>query len=1494
MQQPMSHESSPGTDRPAPAGGNGNGEKPSATPATFNPPLPATVAGHELLAPPQGPEEIGRLGPYPVRRILGQGGMGIVFEAEDPQLRRPVALKVLQPALAVNPAARERFLREARAAAALNDDHVVVIHQVGEDRGVPFLAMELLQGEPLDARMRREGPLSLAEVLRIGEEAARGVAAAHAAGLVHRDVKPANLWLETPPHPQPLSPEAGARGATDPPSPLRGEGSGVRGGRVKVLDFGLARAAGDDGLTQEGTILGTPAYMAPEQVVGKVRDVGPAADVYALGAVLFELLTGRPPFQAKTPWHAVAETISAEPPAPSRLRPEVPPDLEAICLKCLHKDPARRYPDAAALADDLARYRRGEPVQAAGPGSAVRARRDPALAARGIRLAALQQALRAVEPAALLVAPRVLDRVIRQAEALPSWLWRVPHRDSYVVDRHILFRHVEQDELDLGAEQRLPPTVLLLARPSLEELDGLSQDALLRTYWRRLFHASVHLTLNGPGPGTLSPEAVRERVEQIGAAEFEEIRQVLDQDSYLLRPGDDREVYCEFAALYLELRAFAPELLACTFPGLGDREAIDRLLARDLDAGALLAWTRLAGAPDPGAPLDAPAAESNDEYWKLVREAERAAEAGNCVKAAILRTRAARVAPAALAPGTRTEAEVDLQRLALRLRQALQLSETETRDWLRDLPGLLDKADQGRRPAEAALLYDLQNTCLDQERDLYALGLVESLLSAGRRPVKRPLPSQRLVRTVRHLRAAAGRLPRTRLAEDDRAHLAGLLARALRCAEERLRERFGPVLRDALQDVGLAPDNPPERVAFDKVVDELLDRIASYGFLTFGDLRDAISRNQLKLPDLASPGQLLHGDELRRLDRRLTILLDGVYRPGEFYVRWLEGLAALNFGTPAGRLLTTHVTLPFGGAFVLVEALSVALHHLADVRTAWPAQLAAFLVVGLFFFGLIHVAGVRRFCARVGRGAYRLGRELFVELPARVWRIAAVRRLLTSWPAQLGYFYVLKPLIVWGLVAWWWPPALTAIGGVSIFLAANFVLNSRLGAVAGEFVTRAVLGLYDLLRGGLLPGLYRLVVRAFKQVLDTGEYLLFRVDEWLRYRSGDGQVSLVLRTALGVVWFPVSYVIRFYMVVLIEPVLNPLKLPVCSVAAKFTQPFFWVFYFSLTAQLTLAVGVYAAPVLAFVVATATLGVAPNAFGFLFWEMKENWRLYRANRRPNLGAVPVGGHGETVVQLLRPGFHSGTLPRLFARLRKAERRARVGGPGQAAESCRHQLAEIEEEVRLFVTREMVALLAQARCWQALPLTAQCVTLSPNRIGVELVRGDLPDRPVWLEFEERARWLVGTVRAPGWLGELTPEQRDVFATALAGLYKLAGVQLVREQLRENLPAAAGFDLTAEGLVVWQDRRGGRALRYDLRQPHRQLEPRGPDGVRVKDGPVLDADRLLFSRWLLPWTQWVESWRQDEAGEGHPRRVAVSGLLGTAPGGCRQGSSAPPEGP
>jgi hypothetical protein len=313
---------------------------------------------------------------YEILGELGRGGMGVVYRARQIRLNRQVALKMILAGAHAGPEELARFITEAEAAARLQHPNIVQIYEVGEHDGLPYFSLEFCAGGSLAAKLNGK-PLPPAQAAQRVEALARAMHAAHQAGIIHRDLKPANVLLAF----------SGAGGAERPLSEAV----------PKITDFGLAKRldVAAAGRTQSGAILGTPSYMAPEQAAGRTREIGPQTDVYALGAILYECLTGRPPFRGATPLDTMLQVIADDPRLPSRLNAAVPRDLEAICLKALAKEPRRRYAAAADLAADLGRFLAGEPVRARRPGAGERARRwlwrrrQPLLLAGGVAAAVL-------------------------------------------------------------------------------------------------------------------------------------------------------------------------------------------------------------------------------------------------------------------------------------------------------------------------------------------------------------------------------------------------------------------------------------------------------------------------------------------------------------------------------------------------------------------------------------------------------------------------------------------------------------------------------------------------------------------------------------------------------------------------------------------------------------------------------------------------------------------------------------------------------------------------------------------------------------------------------------------------------------------------------------------------------------------------------------------------------------------------------------------------
>jgi hypothetical protein len=1154
------------------------------------------------------------------------------------------------------------------------------------------------------------------------------------------------------------------------------------------------------------------------------------------------------------------------------------------------------------------------------------------------------RALKLADPSAFLVVARVVRRVIKHEWDLPALATQVPHRKAWVIKRNNLIKLVDWDELGLAPDSPLPDSAILLARPDDKQLEKMTVGQLKLQCWRHLLHARIHLAFDRLcDSGQLTSADFRERIHRLGQVEFDEIQTVLRRENFVRSDTSLSNVYIEFAALYSELKYFAPHCLTSYFPSFEQFGAVDALIAQDVDADALFRATRIEGSPNPfdeeieGETEDettddldsltghihaealvdqteesqAASVEGNDDssisfpnlvelvasqliraskphersYSRYIRKADKEFGRGNAVAAAIAQMKAARVAVDVKVNDAINGALTDIQRLVKRLQVALVFDDVTAIDWYISLVGLLVHSIEGFWSADKRLLHDLQKVCVDHEREIYTVDLVRWALSAGRGTLKRTLPNQREVLMSKHLSNATHRLVASKLTGTERRKLSGLLHEAAHSAEYQMRTRLRPLTQDTLEEVGLSPNDVPERVAFNKLTEELLDGVAKRGFLNMGNLRDAISRSNLKLTDLKGPIELTIGDRLLRADKKLKKSLDGVYRNGEFYMRLLQRFSSLLFGTHTGRFVTRFLAIPYGVAFIAISAIvhivelfvgggghgppkpGVPIVHHPTIEFFHDHTWLMVALIGSLVLGVVHIAPFRRLC---GKGLSKILsglRTTCYEWPMRFFRQGWVRRSLKSTTVVLVRRFILTPLIPTVIICWLLPSFYDSIpkqeftNWLIVLAAMSVILNSRVGRDVEELTAEWLHTTWNRIRVHVFIAMFELIMESFKRMLEWVERVLYAVDEWLRFKSGETEVSLFVKGVLGIVWGGFAFVIRFAVNLLIEPQINPIKhFPVVTVSHKIILPL--GFPGGMLSQLLQKV--IDDPTTADTVAGTTVFLIPGIFGFLVWEFKSNWQLYQANRGDNLKPVVVGSHGETFIRLMKPGFHSGTLPKLFGKLRRVDRRRRASDHSLARSRYLDSLHHVHADIEHFIEREFLSLLRETSSWQATDMEVAQVRLASNNVRVELSCQSISAQPLTLVFEEQSGWLVASTFEMGWLREVSHDESEVFMRALVGFYRLAGVDLVREQIAASFsPRQIPYDVSEEGLIVWPDGKYAEEAIYNLH--HHVIRPYPRSVARTWSLPNVESETLIFAQTRLSWSTWSRQW--DEAAEEKP---------------------------
>jgi len=1189
---------------------------------------------------------------------------------------------------------------------------------------------------------------------------------------------------------------------------------------------------------------------------------------------------------------------------------------------------------------------------------------------------ALRTALSAADRTAFLVEARVIRRLIRERYGVANVVVALPHTHCQVVSEEDIRKFAHPDELGLNSFDLLPRECLLICEPESGELDHWPLQELKQLVWRRLFHATLDREFQNENRAS-DLIALRKSIAVFGQVEFDEAHYVLRTELHLTVPNSREEAWRELAAVYFEMRHFEPDLLPIWFPSLRDSEPVQTLLAHGLDIERVFRETRLEGAPSPElishAALDEDrllttrrnwslaigVSQSDQGYQRQLRMRDRANERGNTVYAitcAIRATQRANTEGKHLA--AEKKARDDVRTLVNRLRNAIAFAKQDKEEWHSALWELTKNSVHGFWNAEKRLLYDLQKVCLDHERVTFKVDLVKWVVSRGKRPLKRPLKSLREVAMAKHLASAASRLTHVRLSGNDRKNLTELIEHAAELAEKQMRERMRPVLAETLVSVQLLPSSVPEQVASEKLVEESLDCIAERGYLTMGYLRDAISRNDLKLPDIQELREVWHGDQLLRADDQLDLALDGVYRRGEFYLRWLQVVSSFFFGTRIGRFVTMYVIIPFGGAVVIVEGTLHIVHmfqprtqhaealpshaleetakntntELANtdkgitdkaiagkansddrdtepkLRSTTPSDMAVgeqpkevevndeteatmlqgdtlaivsvppkttdevarqilsrqtptfslVLILGLLLMALIHMPVFRKFSLGLVFKALRLVRTILFETPLLLLKLPILLSIWTAPPFVRLRRFVIGPVVLaiflGRLLPWlcnlklfdWW-----LVGVVAISL--SVLLNSRIGRDAQELTRDWVEKSLHQLQARFVFAFIGWVFDFFRLLMSTLERVLYAVDEWLRFHSDENLLVVLAKAILGVVWSFVSFLIRIYVNLLIEPTFHPVKhFPVVTVAHKIFLPALIM----LEGNMVHFLSQYMGTPLARSITWFNMLFLPGFFGFVVWELKGNWRLYLANRTNRLMPVPVGSHGETIARLLRPGFHSGTLPKIFRKLRRLERQDSSLSRFTSRRSTREQLHHVERAIQSFVDRELISLLKKCDAWRELPIQCTHIEAASNSFCIKLQCDAHRDSPLQIRLQEQSGWIVASVSQLGWLQLVNADQRMSFENALDGFYRKCGVDLVREKLEANVTKNHPYDIDLAGLIVWPSNRFEVEIVMDLNSEGKIMPQPAVEAEKAGFEPI-DREKVLYSATGTEWKNWEGTW-------------------------------------
>ena len=849
-----------------------------------------------------------------------------------------------------------------------------------------------------------------------------------------------------------------------------------------------------------------------------------------------------------------------------------------------------------------------------------------------------------------------------------------------------------------------------------------------------------------------------------------------------------------------------------------------------------------------------------------------------------------------------------IARLASSLADALN-SPADAPLWRFVLVKIFQAESGGFWTRNSRLLYDLQKVVDDYEKPVYVMDWAGFLMSFGKETARKPLPDIPHVLMLRHLRSALNRLPRLQVDESVKRILRRLLQRSIHQSEERFRQYVRPILEKILTEAGLVPANMPEKVGFSSLVDELIDTVVTHGYFGLSQLRDTISRNNIKLKDLEGIGQWWSGDNLLQADRTIEKQLPGIYHEGEIYLRALQRASSAVFAQPLGRKLTWYIILPFLGAFMLMGGLFFIPEEInhwvlsrVDLHISVPEAINPLknppnvFFVGLFMLGMIHH---RRFRNSVLQSLRRTGiylRGLLWDWPRRVLAAPIIKLVFGNKWFILSWKWIFKPLLFTFVIYWFIPEErmlrrgqlVTSLAG--IYLAMMAAVNSRAGRDLQEHLGEWLKWFWQRFGFDLVVAFYRFVIDVFDRLSETVNRALYAVDELIRYRRRSGPLVEFTSGLLGFLWGVLLYVFRFVFNLLVEPQINPIKhFPVVTVSHKFLLPMIPV----LAGAIRQFYG--DDPKTALSLATVIMSVIPGAIGFIVWELKENWKLYEANRPRDLLPRAIGHHGESMHRLLYPGFHSGTIPKLLHRIRRTRLKALRTRRMYSLVSQTQKLHHVFEALSHFVEREFVRVLNSSVMFREHPVHLSHLGVTNLSVTFELKQAD-DQLPFVICLKSESGWTVADILQNGWTDDLDHEHWQMVRVALAGFLAQSGVDLSETQITHSglIRPLTRVMVDHEGLVIFPDPlyHPNERFFYDLTVTG-EIVPRTKslsDPFAILNGilperplteidepwPAIDSRSVNMKQTPVTWSEWVGYWGKG----GRPGRLPERARLNFLP--------------